>query len=264
MRRHVQRVCRSRGDARVNLRSGKRKNRVVRIVEGMNNEMRRARMTRIALEHLQGDRGGLRLSTVATVAPANHAELRQRIEDCNLVIVRPALMHVGHIVGVVGVPLQLVVGRVVEDLHGGQERLFLFGRCFGQSPLERRCKTLQRGGRGGLVLLGPKRMVVTHRLAPVRQCEIRIDFLRILEGKPGLVELEAVQGFDACQECFLRLGRTGVWKSNAAEFVGEDAGTGHAGHGKQHDGASREGDNGHSASPVYGICSLGWNCRVAI
>ena len=57
-----------------------------------------------------------------------------------------------------------------------------------------------------VVLLRPQRMVVAHRLAPVRHRERRIGFLRALERDGGFVELEAVEVLHAFDERGLRGG----------------------------------------------------------
>ena len=73
MRRHVHGVSRRGRDFRVRARRGKRKNRMVRIIECMNDEVRRAGVIRVFLKHLYADRSGQRLAAKSRVPGANRA-----------------------------------------------------------------------------------------------------------------------------------------------------------------------------------------------
>ena len=64
-------------------------------------------------------------------------------------------------------------------------------------------------------------MVVRHRLAPVRERELRIDFLRLDERVFRLRIREVVQQKDTAQERRLRLGLSGIRKHDRAELEGE-------------------------------------------
>jgi hypothetical protein len=61
-------------------------------------------------------------------------------------------------------------------------------------------------------------MVVAHCLAPVGQCEIRVDLLRFDKRKPRLIELEAVQRLYTGEERILRFGSAGIRKADIAEL----------------------------------------------
>src|SRR2546426_11259507 len=76
VRRHVQSMRRRRRDLRVRACSGKRENRVVRIIKCMNDEMGGAGMVWIVLEYFLGNGSGGRLSFEFLVASANGSEER--------------------------------------------------------------------------------------------------------------------------------------------------------------------------------------------
>ncbi len=59
---------RRRGDFRIGPSGGKREDRVIRIVEGMDDEVRRAGMIRVLLKHVQRDGCGERLAPESLVA----------------------------------------------------------------------------------------------------------------------------------------------------------------------------------------------------
>ena len=101
-----------------------------------------------------------------------------------------------------------------------QERLLLVGSfTFASRAVERRRDLLEdRLGRLR-VLLRPQRMVVAHRLAPVRHRERGIDLLRALERHRGFVELEAVQALHAFEERRLRRRRAGGREGDGAELL---------------------------------------------
>ncbi len=85
-----------------------------------------------------------------------------------------------------------------------------------------------RGGRieavqhflcGVEILLCPERMVVAHRLAPVRQRKTRIRLLRFSERLGRLVELKIVERLDANQKRILRGAGGGGRERDRAELL---------------------------------------------
>ena len=202
-------ACAAEGrDRRVGPCSRQTQRRVIRVVEGVDDEMRGARMLGVLLKHTLGDRGRERLTPEARVARPHGSEQRQGVEDGDLVVVRPLRGHARHGLRVGGVTRELVARREIENLHRLEERFFLRKLRLCHTALVRRIEAIEDSLRGLHVLLRPKGVVVAHRLAPVRHRERWIHLLRLLERDSRLVELKAVERLDARQECFLRCRRT--------------------------------------------------------
>ena len=219
VRGHMQRVRGRWRNAGVRARRGKRQRRVIRIVERVNDEVRRARMFRIFREHLLRNRRRERLTAEAAIGRSHGTQQRQRVPRRHFVIVGPLGIHGRQRLGVCGVARELLAGRVIEHVNGADEGLFLGQLHLGQPLLQRGRNFLEdRLGRFR-VLLGPQRMVVAHRFAPVRHHERGIDFLRALERHRGFIKLKAVKALDAFQEGRLRGGRAGSRERDGAELL---------------------------------------------
>ena len=95
-----------------------------------------------------------------------------------------------------------------QDFERLDELALLARRCLRRARRCRRRQPLHRLARGGDVLLGPERVVVAHRLAPVSEREVRVGLLRFAEGLGREVELEVVVRLHAGEERTLR-GRFG-------------------------------------------------------
>src|ERR1700732_1970140 len=62
-------------------------------------------------------------------------------------------------------------------------------------------------------------MVVTHRLAPVSQSEVRIYLLRLMESHRRFIELEAVKVFHSFDKFRLRARGAGRREANASPLL---------------------------------------------
>ncbi|MDE2906715.1 MAG: hypothetical protein OXQ28_11595 [Acidobacteriota bacterium] len=116
VRRHVQGVGRGGRDFRVRLRGRQGQDRVLRVVEGVNDEMRRARMVRVAREHVQGNGSGAYLPGESPVAAAHGAEKGEGVQRRDFVVFGIGLVQAPHGLGIRDVPGELVAGTV-EDVH---------------------------------------------------------------------------------------------------------------------------------------------------
>src|SRR5688572_10917784 len=88
-------------------------------------------------------------------------------------------------------------------------------------------------------------MVVAHGLAPVSEREVGIECFRLAKRDGSLVELEAVQRFDAFEE--LRLCRRcarGLERDRAELLRHQWADRGRCGHGEDHDEAAQRSIHG--------------------
>src|SRR6202167_1301050 len=192
---------------------------MIRIVERMDDEVRGAGMARGLLEYLQGDGSRQRLTPKPFVRGPHGAEQRDRIENCDLPIVRPPLVHPRHGFAVCVVPRQLVSWCVEEPVYRFLISLLRLRIRLREAAFARGLQALQRLPGRRQVDLRPQRMVITHGFAPVRQREVRIDLLRLMEGRRRLVELEAVQVLDSLNKLRLRSRRAGSRKIDAPKFL---------------------------------------------
>jgi hypothetical protein len=110
VRRHVQRVRGGRRDLGIGARGVETQNRVIRIVERVDDVVRGARMLRIALEDLLRDRRGLHRVACVADAGAPGAEQRQCIQTRDFVVRRVFRVELAHDAGVGDVARQLVAG----------------------------------------------------------------------------------------------------------------------------------------------------------
>ena len=133
VRWHVDGVRDGRNDLRVDVRGLERERRVHRIVERMDDVVHRARMVRVALEHVHRQCAGLDVhARRAIVDGARGAQDRQRIERLHLVVIRELLvepLHRGH-VGQAAVPR---VAFAPELLDGSPGTPSLDGGRLGQT-----------------------------------------------------------------------------------------------------------------------------------
>ena len=127
VRRHVQGVGGARRNLRVHPRGRQGQDRVLRIVEGVNDEVRCTRVLRIAREHLHGDGTGTHLPAEPLVTTPDGAEQGQGVERRNLVVLGVGLVQMSHRLGIGDVPGQLVAGAV-EDINRFHETPLVSGR----------------------------------------------------------------------------------------------------------------------------------------
>ncbi len=203
VRRHMERVWRGRRNPGIDARRGQGEDRVIRIVERVNDEVGGAGMVRVVLKNLDRNRRCQRLPAEAFVRRPHGAQQGKSVENRHFVILGPAGVHARHRVRVGVVARQLVAGSIEELVHRFQIALFLFRVRFGEASFECRRQALQRFLGSSLVLLRPQRMVVAHGFAPVGQREIRIELLGFVERHSRLVELEAVKVFDSLNKISL-------------------------------------------------------------
>ena len=182
----------------------------------MDHVVRRARMVWLLLEELGRDRAGLHLPVEARLPAPDQAEIGKRVERLGLVVFRVRLGEPPHRLVVQLVAFVLVTGAV-EDLHGVQIQTLTLRGSLGTALGTGRPKALQDVPRGADVLLGPQWVVVADRLTPVGEGEIGVDFLRVLERFPGLLEPEAVERGYPALESLLRGLRAGVREIHFAE-----------------------------------------------
>ena len=138
----MQGVGGSRCNLRVHLRGRQRQDRVFRVVEGVDDEVRCARVLRIAREHLHGDGAGTHLPAEPLVTAPDGAEQGQGVQRRNLVVFGVGLVQMSHRLGVGDVPGKLVAGAV-EDMHRFHETPLASGRRSCCTIFRRRCITGQ-------------------------------------------------------------------------------------------------------------------------
>src|SRR5579859_1896660 len=96
VRRHMQGMRRCGRDSSVHARGRERENCMIRIVEGVDDEVSSTRMVRILLKYFEGDRSRERLTPEALIGRPDRAEQRKRVKNRDLVIVRPAVVEARH------------------------------------------------------------------------------------------------------------------------------------------------------------------------
>ena len=127
-------------------------------------------------------------------------------------------MEAGHRFLVRDVPSELV-SLAVEVLERFQVESLALRRGLRGPFLPGGAQTEEhRAGRGD-VLLGPERMVVAHRLAPVGESETGVDLLGVLERLAGLLEPEAMERRHAAQERILGFLRARVRKIDGSQVA---------------------------------------------
>src|ERR1700736_6752967 len=99
-------------DSSVHARGRERENGMIRIVEGVDDEVGGAWMVRIFLKYFEGDRSCERLPAKAFVHGPDRAQQGERVKNRDLVIVRPAVVEARHRIGISVVASQLVTGSV--------------------------------------------------------------------------------------------------------------------------------------------------------
>ena len=220
---------------------------MVGIVERMDDEVRGARMLRVAVEDVFGDRRGLHgIAEIAFTWPAE-SEQRQRIQRRDLVVgwilfVQP--LHGRRVQDVA----RVFVARAVQHVDRFDEIALLAGRCFRGARRGRRREALEDFPRRGDVLLRPERMIEAHRLAPIGKHERRIRFLRFAEGIGSRVELEVVQRFHAGEERALCGPLRRRRELNRSELAGRSLRRGRTG--EETDGGGNEEDGFHEVDIV--------------
>ena len=219
MRRHVQRVCGGRGNLRVGAGGRQRQDRVIGIVERVDDEMRRARMFRIALEDVFGNRRRLHRVPHRLLARPGRAEQRQRIQDRYLVIGRLLLVQTFHRRRIGDVARVFVAGSE-QHVDGFDEPALLARRRLRRARGSGRRQPLERAAGGCDILLRPERMVVAHRLTPVSEREAGISLLSLAESLAGRIELEVVKRLHADEKRGLRRSFRGRRKTDAPKLAG--------------------------------------------
>src|SRR5262249_43390341 len=137
----------------------------------------------------------------------NRRKQRERVERRRLVVIRVRARKLAHPIRVRAIARGFCT--VAEEPFDGVEisllaigwRLRLTVRARRRQPPERRAGLVH-------VLVVPERLVVAHRLAPVRQGESGVEALRLPERGDRIVVLEAVKQQHAADE--RRLGRSGA------------------------------------------------------
>ena len=114
-------------------------------------------------------------------------------------------------------PARAPLAVAPECLDGLEESLFARRRSLGHARGGVRSESRQDLARILRVLFGGQRVVVTERLAPVREREVRLGFLRELELRDRLLPAEAVQDRDGSQEMTLRFRRGGRGEGEVAD-----------------------------------------------
>ena len=192
-----------RRDLRVPARRFQSENRVIGRIAGVDQVVRCPRMARIALEHVHRD--GRRLHRPLDVgAVAGIRVERERVEERDLVVFRKLFVQLRQTLHPCGVIF------FVQGARGFDEALF------GRRELGVGRNLRQRGLGGRRVLLAPERMVVGHRLAPVRD-RARRRGLRLHERVAGVFVDERMQIEHAFQRLALADFRPGGGEVRDAE-----------------------------------------------
>ena len=203
-------------DLRVDARGAHAERRVHGVVVAVDQVMGGAGMLRVLREDLLLDGRGLHVGLHVALVLAG-AEERETVERGGVEVIRVFLVQAPHRIGVGAVAIRLLALRV-ELLDGFEIHLLAVGRRPGEPLGLRRREALQRLHRGFTVALHPERVIVRHRLAPVRHGEAGVRLLR----RPKLVGrirvLEAVQEKQALQEVRHRGGRPRCGKVGMPEL----------------------------------------------
>ena len=217
VRRHVHRVRDGRNDLRVGERRLEGERRMHRIVERVNDVVRGARMVGVAPEHLHRERARLHLRPVrAVIRCPRRAQHRQRIKRRHFVVIGKLLVETLHGFHVRD-PARAPLAVAPECLDGLEESFFTRRRRLGQARGRVRSESRQDLAWILRVLFAGQGVVVTERLAPVREREVRLGFLRELELRDRLLPAEAVQDRDGSQEVPLRFRRGGCGEREVAD-----------------------------------------------
>ncbi len=215
VRRHVLRVAGVRRDLGVGPRRLQPEGCVHGIVEGVDDVVGRSRVVGIGVEDGLSDGGRARVGREVALAVGAPQD-RQRVEGARLHVRGMGGRQPGHRAHVRRVPLRLG-SLAVQDVERREvRRLPLGGRP--RPPCRRRGRVAgQRGQRRLLVLLPPERVVVGHRLAPVRHGEVRVLLLSRPKGERRILELEGMEEEDALDEVGLRRPAAGVGEVDRAQ-----------------------------------------------
>ncbi len=217
MRGHVLGMRRIRCHPTQRPRRAQAKHGVRRIIDTVNEVMRGAGMVGVGREYILRDSGGAQV--IGNMAYTGmHAEQREGVEQPHLVVVGPAFGHAGEVpeVGPVAFGLGPLAIENLQRVQPGALDICA-GPC-GARLLGRR-ETVERGPRQVAVLLVPDRVVVSHRLAPVRHDEAGLQRLGLLEALQRGLILEQMQKQHALDEqglCLRVVGGGG--KRKAAQY----------------------------------------------
>ena len=198
MARHVERVARRRRDLGVDAGRPQAQRRVHRVVVGVDEVVRRARVVRALGEHVLGDGGGFHVDG-EVAALVRRAEKRERVEGAGVEVVGEVLGQLAHRLGVAVVTV-LLRPLAEQDRQRGEVGALAVAGAFGRHAEQGR-------KRGVAVLALPDRVVVRHRLAPGGRCKAGVYLAGLLECLAGVVVLEAVEQEQSPQKRPLCLGR---------------------------------------------------------
>ncbi|MYH27689.1 MAG: hypothetical protein F4137_02300 [Acidobacteria bacterium] len=219
VRRHVQRVHDTGRDCGEARGRRQRDSRVNRIVEGVNDVVRGARMIRVVVEHPQRDGARLHVRAIRLVAiVARGGQQRQRVERLHLVIVGVGGGKPLHLVRVRDAAIGFLACAEEQGIHGADESLLALGRGLGQPGLPVRPQPLERLPRQVPLLEALEGVVVTHRLAPVGHGEVRSQGLGLTELQSRILEAEAMEHRRAAEKMDLSIGGAGGRKVDDPEI----------------------------------------------
>ena len=247
VRRHVEGVRGRRRNLRVGLGVAQTQWRVSGVVIGVDQVVHGPGVLRIRPCDVLDDGRRAHVGDDVAAAVAG-TEQRQRVEGLHLEVVRVLVVHPAHLGRVAGVARQLVplaeerVNRPqpVPLLVAGRLREPLFAR--GPQPAQRLAGALGRR-------LRPQRVVVGHRLAPIRHREVWRRLLGLDERILRVLVLEGVEEEHAANERLLGGAGLRGRKLNSPERLLPRIGQGNCGHG-QSEGQRSDGDRAeHGRGP---------------
>ncbi len=205
MRRHVQSMRRIGRHLRIAIRRAPRQMRVKGIVVGMYRVVQGPGMPRVLVQHRSRDPGTPLISLVIP-AYSHRPQYRQGVKGRHLLVFRKTLVKSRHPIAVRQVPLMLV-SLAVQQLHCLHQSPLHFVVTTGLPLLRRRPQSRQYSPRGIRVLTPPQRMIVRHRLTPIRHSHTAVGTLRRAKSLRSIPILKTVKQQQPAVKCLPRLFR---------------------------------------------------------
>ena len=213
VRRHVPRVARFGREPCERARGREREVRVLRVVVVVHQIVQRASMLRIRSQYAVEDRRDTRLRVAAGERRAvafvgvgradqtarHRAEQGERVQRGDIGIVGLPRVQLAHGVRVVAAA-RLGVAVAEQAFDRAEPRLLLRASGLRTARGRRGAEPGQRQPRGFEVLVAPQRLVVGHRLAPVRHDEAGIELTSLSKSLVRVLVLELMERSESAPE----------------------------------------------------------------